>query len=133
MMSLSFLRRALLADAVISGATGVLLVAAAGLADELLGLPASLLRFAGLALFPFVAVVFWLAARETPPQAGVVAVIAANILWAACSILLLFTGWIAPTGLGVAFVVAQALVVAVFAELQITGLRRPSASVGALA
>jgi hypothetical protein len=128
MMSLSFLRRALLADAVISFATGVLMVAAAGLVDELLGLPASLLRYAGVSLFPFVALVFWLAARETPPQAGVVAVIAANIAWATCSILLLFTGWIAPTALGVAFIVAQALVVAVFAELQVVGMRRPVAA-----
>jgi hypothetical protein len=129
MMSLpsSFLRRALLADAAISGATGALMVAGAGLVDDLLGLHAMLLRYAGLSLFPFAAVVFWLAARETPPHAGVVAVIAANVLWAAGSILLLFTGWIAPTTLGVAFIVAQALVVAVFAELQVVGLRRPLA------
>lgn len=130
MMSLSFLRRALLADAVVSGATGVLMLVGAGLVDELLGLPAALLRYAGLSLFPFVAFVFWLAARETPPQSGVVAVIVANILWAASSIVLLFTGWIEPSALGIAFIVAQALVVAVFAELQYIGMRRPLMAVG---
>jgi hypothetical protein len=37
---------------------------------------------------------------------------------------LLFTGWIDPTLLGVAFILMQAVVVAAFAELQVIGLRR---------
>lgn len=47
-----------------------------------------------------------------------------NLLWAIDSIALLFTGWIDPNGLGVAFVVAQAVVVFGFAELEYVGLRR---------
>jgi hypothetical protein len=40
------------------------------------------------------------------------------------SVLLLFTGWVEPTGLGEVFVIAQAVVVAVVAELELVGLRR---------
>ena len=38
--------------------------------------------------------------------------------------MLLLSGWIEPTGLGYAFVIFQAVVVGVFAELQVMGLRR---------
>jgi hypothetical protein len=55
-------------------------------------------------------------------------VIVTNALWAAASVVLLLSGWVAPTALGYAFVIAQAAVVAVFGELQYTGLRRPAAS-----
>jgi hypothetical protein len=123
-----FLRRALLADAVISGGTGILMAAAAGLVDGLLGLPAVLLREAGLLLLPFAALVGWLATRAQPPLGAVKAVIAANGAWVAGSLLLLVSGFVAPTMLGYAFVIAQAVVVAVFAELQVMGLRRPVAA-----
>ncbi len=49
---------------------------------------------------------------------------AMNILWAVDSALLLLTGWVAPTGLGLAFVLVQAGAVAVLAEAQYLGLRR---------
>jgi hypothetical protein len=52
------------------------------------------------------------------------ATIALNVLWVAASIGLLLSGWVAPTLLGYAFVIAQAVVVGAFAELQIIGLRR---------
>ena len=44
------------------------------------------------------------------------------------SIGLLVSGWVAPTALGYAFVIAQAIVVGVFAELQFVGLRRSEAA-----
>ena len=47
-----FLRRALVLDALASGATGLLMIAGAGLVEGLLGLPAALLRGAGLVLCP---------------------------------------------------------------------------------
>lgn len=122
--SSSFVRRVLVADAVISGATGLLMIATAGMLDALLGVPATLLRYSGAILLPFAAAVGWLARHDTLPKGAVWAVIAANALWAADSIVLLFTGWIAPTVLGYTFIVFQALVVAAFAELQYVGLRR---------
>ena len=120
----SLLRRALLAAAVISGATGLLMLLGAGVLTELLGLPAALLRYAGLILLPYAVLLGALAAQDAPSRRGVWAVVGANALWAAGCALLLVTGWIAPTWLGYAFVLVQAVVVALFAEHQFFGLRR---------
>lgn len=120
------LRRALTADAVMSGGAAILLIAGAGIASSLLGLPVTLLRGAGLILIPFVALVTFLATRREIEAQGVWTVIVLNVGWVAASLLLLVSGWVAPTGLGYVFVIVQALAVAVFAELQFTGLRRPA-------
>lgn len=120
----TFLRNVLLADALISGATGLLLVLGAGLVTEVLGLPVTLLRFTGLSLLPFASLVAWLATREALPRAAVWAVIAFNAAWAIDSILLLLSGWVAPTALGLVFTIIQASAVLVLAELQYLGLRR---------
>jgi len=122
-----FLRYALLADAVASGATGLLMIAAAGLLEGLLGLPTALMREAGLVLVPYVAFVAWVGTRETIWRPAVQAIIVMNVLWVAGSALLLMSGTVAPTVLGYAFVIAQAIVVGVLAELQFIGLRRQDA------
>jgi hypothetical protein len=119
-----FLRRALLLDALASGATGLLLIAAAGLLEGLLGLPAALLRGAGLVLVPYVAFVIFTGTRADIPHGAVWVVIVANVLWAAASALLLLSSWVAPTVLGYAFVIGQAAVVALLGDLQYIGLRR---------
>ena len=49
-----------------------------------------------------------------------------RLLYALASIVLPFSGWIAPNALGVAVILAQAVAVGVFAELQYMGLRRRS-------
>ena len=63
------------------------------------------------------------------PRAGVWAVIVLNVVWVANSLLLLASGWVAPALLGYAFVMGQAVVVAVLAELEFIGLRRAAAPV----
>ncbi|HEU0059016.1 MAG TPA: hypothetical protein VFR19_03985 [Hyphomicrobiaceae bacterium] len=123
----TFLRRALVLDAVASGATALLVIAAAGLIDGMLGLPVALLRGAGLVLVPYVAFVAFVATRARIEPAAVWVIIACNALWAIASFLLLLSGQLAPTGLGIAFVAAQAIVVALLGELQYMGLRRPAA------
>jgi hypothetical protein len=123
----TFLRRVLMIDAAISGATGLMLVFGASLLEGLLGLSAGLIFGAGLSLVPFAVLVAWLATREILPRAGVWAVVVCNVLWAADSILLLVSGYVTPTLLGYAFVTAQALVVAILAELEYVGLRRSPA------
>jgi hypothetical protein len=120
----TFLRTVLLADALVSGATGLLMTVGAGVLEPILQVPATLLRGAGLALVPYAGFVAMLARRDVLPRAGVWAVIACNVLWAIDCVALLLTGWIDPTLLGVAFVLVQAVVVAAFAELQVVGLRR---------
>jgi hypothetical protein len=119
-----FLRNALLLDAVATGATAILLVGGAGLLEGLLGLPVALMREAGLILIPFVAFVAWVGTRERLAGGAVAAIIAINVLWVVASVCLLLSGLVAPTLLGYAFVIAQAVVVALFAELQYTGLKR---------
>lgn len=120
----SFVRRILVADAIISGTSGVIMLAGSGLLETLLGVPSALLRYAGASLLPFAIVVTWLARRDDLSTGGVWAVIIANALWALDSLVLLVTGWVAPTALGYTFIVFQAAVVALFAELQYVGLRR---------
>ena len=121
-----FLRRILLADAVISGATGLLMAVGAVSLEGLLGVPATLLRYAGWSLVPFAVLVASLSRHAAPPRAGVLAVIGLNAAWVAASLLMLLPGWIHPNGLGYAFIVGQAAAVAVLAEFQYAGLRRSS-------
>jgi hypothetical protein len=123
-----FLRYALLADAVASGVTGLLMIMGANLLTGFFGLPVGLMREAGLLLIPYVALVAFVGTREVISRPAVQSIIALNAVWAAASVLLLVTDFVAPTGLGTAFVLAQAAAVAVFAELQFIGLRRGAAA-----
>ena len=122
------LRFALLADAVASGATGLMMIVGAELLTGLLGLPVALMRAAGLLLVPYVALVAYVGTRQNIPHGAVKAIIALNVLWVLSSAGLLVGGFVAPTMLGYAFVIAQAVVVGVFAELQFVGLRRTDAA-----
>lgn len=126
----TFLRRVLLVDAASTAATGLLLIALTDRLADLSGLPAALLRNAGLSFLPFAALVAWVAARPTLRRPAVWAVIAYNAVWAVDSVLLLATGWVQPTALGHAFVVAQALFVATMAQLERIGLRRCAPALG---
>lgn len=122
------LRFALLADAVASGATGLMMIAGADLLTGLLGLPVALMREAGIVLIPYVAFVAFVGTRQNIPHAAVKAIIGMNVLWVVGSVGLLLSGYVAPTALGYAFVIFQAIVVGVFAELQVMGLRREAAT-----
>ncbi|ADO70125.1 hypothetical protein [Stigmatella aurantiaca] len=122
--SWNLLRRALLADGAVSGATGTLMLVAASPLGGLLGLNVTLLRAAGLSLLPFAALLVFLSARAAIPQRLVWAIVGYNLLWAIDSVLLLVTGWADPTALGYLFTLGQALAVAAFAGLQYAGLRR---------
>lgn len=123
----------LFADAAVSGVTGILMLVGAGALDPVLGIPAALMRGVGMALLPFAAGVLLLARQDPPPRSSVLAVVALNGGWVAASLLLLASGWIAPTGLGIAFVIVQAVAVAGFAELQYFAIRRVPAAVGSRA
>src|SRR3982074_1116004 len=125
-----FLRRAILADAIFSGVSAVLLTFGAGALAPLLNLPEPLLLETGLFLIPCGARVGCRAPRQAMPKAVVMIVIAGNAAWTLASIALLFSGAVTPNILGEAFVVAQAIATGVLAELQYIGLRK---SGGALA
>ena len=127
----SFLRRVLAFDAVSSGAMGLGVLLLAPTLAGVLQLPADLLRQVGFVLLPFAAFVGFLASRAQPSRIGVWIVIALNVLWVIDSVLLLFANGIAPNALGYAFVIAQAVVVGVLAELEYIGLRRATRMVTA--
>ncbi|VVE78840.1 hypothetical protein [Pandoraea sputorum] len=120
----SMLVRVMLADALVSGAVGLLQVLAAVPLAGLLDLPAVGLRVTGLVLLVYGAALVWLVRRTTLPAGAAWTVIGINVIWALDCALLLASDWIAPNGLGVAFIGVQIVTVLVFAELTFIGLRR---------
>lgn len=123
----SFLRRVLVIDAAISGATGLLMVVGAGPLQNLLSVPAPLFRYAGVSLLPFAALLLMLSQRETIDRSTVWTIIALNLAWVVASVVLPFSGAIQPNLFGYLFILGQAAAVAVFAEMQYVGLRRAEA------
>ena len=120
-VSSPFLRRVLMLDAIASGATGLLLAFGAGLLAPITGIDPAIAGPAGWFLIPYAALV---ASRPTQAAPLVWTVVAVNILWVVESVGVLALGYLSPNALGIAFVIAQAVVVGVFAELQIVGLKK---------
>jgi len=120
----SFLRNVLMLDALVSGAAAILMIAGGSLLAPLLELPASLIFWAGLALVPWVAMLLVVARRSEVSRLVMIDIVAINALWVVASFGLLVSGAVSPNLFGIAFVAAQALAVALFAELQFVGLRR---------
>lgn len=121
-MNSDFLRRVLIADAIVSGVAGAVMIAGAGVLAPLLSLPQALLAIAGAALIPWVIGLIALARMASIPRFGVRAAITVNALWVPGSILALFVT--SPSLFGYVFIIAQAAAVGAFAELQIIALRR---------
>jgi hypothetical protein len=124
----SYLRKALLADAIVSGVASAGMIVGSALVAASFGLPSQLLLWAGLACVPFVALIAFVLRGETAPAGVIVAIIVINIAWVLASLFVAFGPAFAPTLIGKVFVVAQAATVALFAELQIIGLRRARAT-----
>jgi hypothetical protein len=118
------LRRSLNLDAVASGGLGLLLAAAGSLLDEPLGIPASVLVPVGVFLVAYAAALWFVGSRPRVSRPAVLVVVVGNLLWVVASVVAAIAGWWSPTAVGTAFVLAQAAAVALFAELQFTGLRR---------
>jgi hypothetical protein len=118
------LRLALKLDAVVTGANGAAYLIAAGPLGDLFGLSPALLRGAGAFLLAFAAVVWLVATRPSIPRPAAYAIVAANAVWAIDSVVAAIAGWGSPETVGTVWMVMQAIVVAGFAELQLTGLRR---------
>jgi hypothetical protein len=120
----AWLRRALWIDVLFTGAAGVAMGAGHALLAPVLGLPKDLLIGAALVCLAWAAALGTLARRPAIPRLPVWGVVLGNGAWVAASIALLAFGWVQPSGLGTAFLVAQAVAVAVFAELQWWAMRR---------
>lgn len=120
----NFLRYVLFADAATCLACGLLLSAGGTFLQSLTGLPASLMLYAGLSLFPFAAFLLYAATRKSISKPAIWAIIGLNLLWTIDSFLLLASGYVEPTAFGYAFVIMQAIGVLIFADLEFIGLRR---------
>ncbi|WP_113704291.1 hypothetical protein [Nonomuraea lactucae] len=119
-----FLRLALAVDAAVTGVNGLAYLAGAPLAGDLLGPGTGLLRGLGAFLLVYGSAVGLLAGRPAISAAGTRAVIGLNAVWAVGSVVAVVTGAVEFTTVGAVWAILQALVVAVFAELQVMGLRR---------
>ncbi|MBA2318081.1 MAG: hypothetical protein H0V93_09965 [Euzebyales bacterium] len=117
------LTRSLAVDAVVSAGTGVLLAAGSGLLDEVLGIPPGWLLGLGLFMVVYGIDVGLVAARPAWHRIAP-AIVVGNSAWVTASIVLVLGGWFDLTALGVAFVLAQAAIVAAFAVMQARAVGR---------
>jgi hypothetical protein len=120
----TFLRRVFSFDAITCVAMGLLLSLGSVVLAPLLGLPRLLLEGVGLALFPIAAFIAWVATSDNLSRSGAWTIIAANVLWVVGSAGLLISDVMSPSPLGSAFVVLQAIAIALLTELEYIGLRK---------
>lgn len=104
----------------------VMLVGSTWLSDPL-GLPTAWSIPFGIAMLGGAAALALIAGYPQIPPRLAATVVVGNLLSCVALLLLAFTGAIPLTGLGVAFMVVGAVVVAIFAELELVGLRRSRA------
>lgn len=121
------IRFALLADAVASGATGLLLAFGGSFLAGLTGVPADIAMPLGLFLVVFALFVAWVGWQRTTSRGLAMTIVLVNAAWVIGSIAILLIGALPLTMLGVAFVIAQAGAVAALAALQWMGLGRTGA------
>jgi hypothetical protein len=122
------LRLALRLDAAACAGLGAASLALNSPLDELLGTPPALTIAAGAFLVPYAAVLWLLAGRPRINPAAVWVVIVGNLGLVAASVAITLTGTFPFTGLGIAFVLAQAAAVVGVADLEYLGLRRIKAA-----
>ncbi|MFF0525752.1 hypothetical protein ACFYTC_44260 [Actinomadura nitritigenes] len=118
------LRLVLRADAITTGANGLLYLALAAPLQDLLGLDATTGRALGAFLLAYAAAVWAISMPVRPRRVAVVSVVEANSLWTILSVLTVVVGWFSLSTVGAVWAVLQAIVVAGFAVLQYTALRR---------
>jgi hypothetical protein len=118
-----FLRNVMLADAASCLATGALQLGFTAPLAQLLNLPAPLLAATGAFMLVYALAAAFVGTRQPVPPGFVRLFAVGNFGWAAGCVALLAAGGFAPTALGVAWVLAQAVTVVVLAELQWMGVR----------
>ena len=121
--SAQFLRRALLADGVVSGLSGLMLVVLSGPIAALLGVRSpGTVAVVGVALLVYAAALLSNARREMPQRGEAAIAVALNVAWVVVSLAVIAAGWLSVAGNWVVGLVAD--VVLIFAILQAVGLRR---------
>lgn len=124
------LRLALRIDAVGSAAVGAVQLAFTSALAQATLIPPVVLWGSGLFMLVYAATLAWLA-RAPQLWRGLVQFIAVgNVGWTVGSLVLASGVGLAPSGLGAAYITAQALAVLGFAVLQFAGLRRSQSASG---
>jgi hypothetical protein len=118
------LKTALLLDAAVTGANGLAYLAGAAALDSLLG-PSSTYFVAIGAVLAVSAVILGVTGTRRPiPRGWATFAAEVNVVWAIGSVAVVALGWFDLTATGVVWTIMQAGVVAAFAALQLTALRR---------
>jgi hypothetical protein len=119
-----FLRTILTIDAITCLASGLASLVLAPMLGDALGLSTALLQGSGAALLAVAAFIAFAAKTAPSTPWAVWVVVLGNAAWVLGSVLVLLAGIEQPTALGTAYVIAQAVVVAILAELEYTSLKR---------
>jgi hypothetical protein len=123
-ISESTLRRVLWLDAASGIVMGLSHLALAESLSGWTGIPSSWLQIAAVIMFGAASLAAWLATRASPPAAGVRMLAGGNFAWVAASLWLAFGAGLPLTAVGLAWVLMQAVVVLVLAELEWAGTGR---------
>jgi len=119
---MTLIRLAFTADAVATAATGLLLAVGGEVLAGLTGLPAAFTMPVGWLLVLFALFVGWIGTRRPVPLGLGTLVVWVNAAWVVASVVVLLVGTFPLTLIGVAFVLAQAVAVALLGALQWHGL-----------
>lgn len=120
-VSASTLRRVLWLDAISGLGMGVSHLALAGPLSGLTGIPSTWLQVVAVVVFCPAALSAWLASRVSTPTTGVRMLAAGNFAWVAASLWVAFGAGLTLTPLGLGWVLLQAAVVFVLAEIEWAG------------
>lgn len=118
------LKAVLLLDAAVTGANGLAYVAGAAFLDSLLGPSASHLVALGVFLIGCSIVLATIGIRRPISRGWTMFAIEVNLAWAIGSIAAVAFGWLELTTTGQVWTIVQAGLVAAFAALQFSALRR---------
>ena len=125
-MSVSLARpaaRIIWLDAALCLFTGLVLAVANAPIAAITAIPSGLLLWAGLLLLPVAAFMAFVASRRPVPALGLTLIVFGNLGWIVASLALLTGFWFAPNAIGVAFILAQAALVALFAWMEYAAMR----------
>jgi hypothetical protein len=117
------LRRALLADAVVSGSTGLLQVAGGAAVISLFGLPKALVLGSGLFMLVYAVALVGLTRASVVGELWVAVIVVGNFAWADACVALWAFDVVSLTPLGMVWLLAQAAVVTALAAWQAVGWR----------
>jgi hypothetical protein len=122
MPSNNALQNILLLDAATCIGAGALMTFGSNFVAGLTGIPAPLLYWAGLILFPVAALMIYAGLQTAPARLLVWLIVLGNVGWVTASLGVF--AFIAPNALGTIFILAQAAAVAVLALLEHGALQR---------